>query len=277
LTKLLAGESAPLSGKRTAAPDLAVGYFAQHQLEQLQADCDAFWHLRNLGGPDMAFGDEQKVRDHLGSFGFQGDRVFDRISRFSGGEKARLTLALMVARRPNLLLLDEPTNHLDIEMRQALSVALQGFDGGLVVVSHDRHLIKSVADTLWLVADGRLQAFDGDLDDYQLWLRSRAKSRPERKQAAAKTAAAAARAANSASAPKTPARRDPLSRLRQRLDKVEASIAAIAQERRLLDAELAADPLHEKLKKRLANLARDAAYLEAQWMEIGTAIEAAES
>jgi ATP-binding cassette subfamily F protein 3 len=278
LTKLLAGESAPLSGKRTAAPDLAVGYFAQHQLEQLRADCDAFWHLRNLGGPEFAAGDEQKVRDHLGSFGFQGDRAFDTINRFSGGEKARLTLALMVARRPNLLLLDEPTNHLDIEMRQALTVALQGFDGGLVVVSHDRHLIKSVADTLWLVADGRLQPFEGDLDDYQLWLRSRAKSRPDsRKQAAAKKAAAAARPANSAGAPNTPTRRDPLSRLRQRLDKVEASIAAIAEERRLLDAELAANPLHDTLKKRLANLARDAAYLEAQWMEIGTAIEAAES
>ncbi len=266
LTKMLAGESAPLSGKRTAAPDLAIGYFAQQQLEQLQPDCDAFWHLRNLGGPEFASGDEQKVRDHLGRFGFQGDRAFDRISRFSGGEKARLTLALLVARRPNLLLLDEPTNHLDIEMRQALSVALQGFDGGMVVVSHDRHLIKSVADTLWLVADGRLQLFDGDLDDYQLWLRSRAKTRTERKQAA-----------NSAGAPKTPTRRDPLSRLRQRLDKVEASIAAIAEERRLLDAELAANPLHDKLNKRLANLARDAAYLEAQWMEIGTAIEAAES
>jgi len=278
LTKLLAGESAPLSGKRTAAPDLAVGYFAQHQLEQLRADCDAFWHLRNLGGPEFAAGDEQKVRDHLGSFGFQGDRAFDTINRFSGGEKARLTLALMVARRPNLLLLDEPTNHLDIEMRQALTVALQGFDGGLVVVSHDRHLIKSVADTLWLVADGRLQPFEGDLDDYQLWLRSRAKSRPDsRKQAAAKKAAAAARPANSAGAPNTATRRDPLSRLRQRLDKVEASIAAIAEERRLLDAELAANPLHDTLKKRLANLARDAAYLEAQWMEIGTAIEAAES
>ena len=278
LTKLLAGESAPLSGKRTAAPDLAVGYFAQHQLEQLRADCDAFWHLRNLGGPEFAAGDEQKVRDHLGSFGFQGDRAFDTINRFSGGEKARLTLALLAARRPNLLLLDEPTNHLDIEMRQALTVALQGFDGGLVVVSHDRHLIKSVADTLWLVADGRLQPFEGDLDDYQLWLRSRAKSRPDsRKQAAGNKAAAAARAANSAGAPNTPTRRDPLSRLRQRLDKVEASIAAVAEERRLLDAELAANPLHDKLKKRLANLARDAAYLEAQWMEIGTAIEAAES
>jgi ATP-binding cassette, subfamily F, member 3 len=173
LTKMLAGESAPLSGKRIAAPDLAVGYFAQQQLEQLKPDCDAFWHMRNLGGPDYAVGDEQKIRDHLGSFGFQGERAFDLVSRFSGGEKARLTLALLVARRPNLLLLDEPTNHLDIEMRQALTVALQSFEGGMVVVSHDRHLIKSVADTLWLVADGKLQEFSGDLDDYQQWLRSR--------------------------------------------------------------------------------------------------------
>ncbi len=178
LTKLLAGESPALEGQRIAAPDLSIGYFAQQQLEQLTPDCDAFWHLRNLGGPDYALGDEQKIRDHLGSFGFQGDRAFEPVARFSGGEKARLSLALLVARRPNLLLLDEPTNHLDIEMRQALTVALQSFEGGLVVVSHDRHLIKSVADTLWLVADGKLQEFAGDLDDYQQWLRSRGNAAP---------------------------------------------------------------------------------------------------
>jgi ATP-binding cassette subfamily F protein 3 len=266
LTKLLAGELAPLSGTRTAAPDLAVGYFAQHQLEQLKPDCDAFWHLRNLGGPDFAGGEEQKIRDHLGSFGFRGDRAFDPVGRFSGGEKARLTLALLVARRPNLLLLDEPTNHLDIDMRQALSVALQSFDGGLVVVSHDRHLIKSVADTLWLVADGCSKVFDGDLDDYQQWLRSRGKAQPS--VATGKTAAAR----------KTSTRnRDPMSRLRRQLDKVEAGIAALAAERLLIDAELAANPLHDKLRLRRANLERDTAYLETQWMEIGTAIEAAES
>ena len=265
LTKMLAGESAPLSGTRTAAADLAIGYFAQHQLEQLKSDCDAVWHLRNLGGPDFAGGDEQKVRDHLGRFGFRGDRAFDPVGRFSGGEKARLTLALIVARRPNLLLLDEPTNHLDIEMRQALTVALQGFDGGLIVVSHDRHLIKSVADTLWLVADGRLQVFDGDLDDYQQWLRSRGKAQPS------------VSPGKSAGARKTPARRDPKSRLRRQLDKIEASIAALAAERVLIDAELAANPLHDRLRLRRANLERDAAYLETQWMEIGTAIEAGES
>lgn len=268
LTKLLAGEIAPLSGKRTPAPDLAIGYFAQQQLEQLKPDCDAFWHLRNRGGPDYAGGDEQRVRDHLGSFGFQGDRAFEPVARFSGGEKARLTLALLVARRPNLLLLDEPTNHLDIEMRQALTVALQSFEGGLVVVSHDRHLIKSVADTLWLVADGKLQEFRGDLDDYQQWLRSRGKAE----------ASAAAKESSSAAGPlKKAARRSPLERLRRQLVEVEARIATVTADRALLEAEFAANPQEKKLGLRRANLQRDAAYLESQWMEIGTAIEIEES
>jgi ATP-binding cassette subfamily F protein 3 len=270
LTKMLAGESAPLIGKCTAAADLAVGYFAQQHMDQLKPDCDAFWHLRNRGGADYAAGDEQKIRDHLGSFGFQGDRAFEPVGRFSGGEKARLTLALLVARRPNLLLLDEPTNHLDIEMRQALSVALQSFEGGLVVVSHDRHLIKSVADSLWLVADGKLQEFAGDLDDYQQWLRSRGRAPPA---APAGKRAAAAEAPAEKKAP----RRDPLTRLRQQLEQVEARIAAVAAERALLEAELAAHPHENRLALRRANLARDAAYLETQWLEIGTALETEEA
>ncbi len=278
LTKLLAGESAPLVGKRTAAPDLAIGYFAQQQLEQLKPDCDAFWHLRNLGGPEYAASDEQGIRNHLGSFGFQGDRAFEPVARFSGGEKARLTLALLVARRPNLLLLDEPTNHLDIEMRQALTVALQSFEGGLIVVSHDRHLIKSVADSLWLVADGKLREFAGDLDDYQQWLRSRGapqqdagksvaagKSTPSGKSAAAKIAAPG----------KKTSRADPLTRLRQQLTQVESRIAAVTAERALLEADIAANPEEPRLAMRRANLERDLSYLENQWMEIGTAIEAA--
>jgi ATP-binding cassette subfamily F protein 3 len=293
LTKLLAGEIPALQGKRTAAPDLAIGYFAQQQLEQLKVDCDAFWHLRNLGGPEYMSAEEQKIRDHLGSFGFQGDRAFEPVGRFSGGEKARLTLALLVARRPNLLLLDEPTNHLDIDMRQALSVALQSFEGGLVVVSHDRHLIKSVADTLWLVADGKLQEFAGDLDDYQQWLRSRGRapqSAPVRAGGGTRTGAGAgagARAGSAAggkkavavepSAEKKPPRRDPLTRLRQQLAQVEARIATLAAERALLEAELAAEPPENRLGLRWANLQRDAAYLESQWMEIGTAIEAEEA
>jgi ATP-binding cassette subfamily F protein 3 len=258
---MLAGEAAPLLGSRVPAADLAIGYFAQQQMEQLKPDCDAFWHVRNLGGPDYATGDEQRVRDHLGKFGFQGDRAFARVSRFSGGEKARLTLALLVARRPNLLLLDEPTNHLDIDMREALTVALQGFEGGLVVVSHDRHLIKTVADTLWLVADGKLKVFDGDLDDYQQWLKTRAKdaqSQPKPK-----------------AADKPP--RDPLGQLRRELTQIERRIAANAAEQTAMDSSVA-DPTNDKrLADKRARLARDAALLESRWMEVGIAIEAAEA
>jgi len=266
LTKMLAGEAQgghppPLAGRRVPAADLAIGYFAQQQMEQLKSDCDAFWHVRNLGGPDYAAGDEQRVRDHLGKFGFRGDRAFDRVARFSGGEKARLTLALLVARRPNLLLLDEPTNHLDIDMRHALTVALQSFEGGLVVVSHDRHLIKTVADTLWLVADGKLQVFDGDLDDYQQWLKDRAKT----EQAGLKPK----------SASKTP--RDSLAQLRRELEHIERRIAAVAAEQTSLDAQVSGPDLQARLAGKRARLTRDAASLEARWMEVGTAIEAAEA
>jgi ATP-binding cassette, subfamily F, member 3 len=264
LTKMLAGESAPLAGKRTPAADLSIGYFAQQQMDQLHADCDAFWHVRNSGGAEFARGDEQKVRDHLGRFGFEGDRAFEPVGRFSGGEKARLTLALLVARRPNLLLLDEPTNHLDIDMRHALNVALQTFEGGMVIVSHDRHLIKTVADSLWLVADGKLKTFDGDLDDYQQWLRSRGKP--------------------AAPANKEPARRseDPASKLRSRLNalrreiaQLEQRIAAISRERTMIEEALCQDPMHGGLQTQHADLTRDAASMEMRWMEIGTAIEAA--
>ena len=267
-TKLLAGQIAALAGRRVAAADLNIGYFAQQQLEQLKVDCDAFWHVRNLGGADFAGGDEQKVRDHLGRFGFEGDRAFEPVQRFSGGEKARLTLALLVARRPNLLLLDEPTNHLDIDMRHALTVALQSFEGGLVVVSHDRHLIKSAADTLLLVADGKLTAFEGDLDDYQRWLRSRDKN----------TAATAVKAPlrTAPRADKAGKVRDPLAKLRTQLQNVEQRIAQLAAERKILESEAALLP-PEKLKIRRANLERDAAQLEAEWMDIGTALEAAEA
>ncbi|MGA2189724.1 MAG: ATP-binding cassette domain-containing protein [Steroidobacteraceae bacterium] len=267
LAKMLAGEaqgghSPLLAGRRVAAADLAVGYFAQHQMEQLIPDCDAFWHVRTLGGPDYAAGDDERVRDHLGKFGFRGDRAFDPVVRFSGGEKARLTLALLVARRPNLLLLDEPTNHLDIDMRHALTVALQSFEGGLVVVSHDRHLIKTVADTLWLVADGKLKVFEGDLDDYQHWLRDRAKTEQ-------------AVGLKPRSAKKAP--RDPLASLRRELDQVERRIAAIAAEQTSLDAQAGGPGLPPKLADKRARLTRDAASLEARWMEIGAALEASEA
>jgi ATP-binding cassette subfamily F protein 3 len=274
LTKMLAGETAPLTGRRIPAADLSVGYFAQQQMEQLQPDCDAFWHMRHLGGPDFAKGDEQAVRDHLGRFGFEGERAFEPVGRFSGGEKARLTLALLVARRPNLLLLDEPTNHLDIDMRHAVSVALQSFEGGMVIVSHDRHLIKTVADSLWLVADGKLTAFDGDLDDYQQSLRSPAKA-PAATSAAPKRARQAAAAASSSStASKSRGR---LSALRRELGQIEMRIAAIAAERALIEEELCKDPMHGGLQAQHADLMRDGTAMETRWMEVGTALESAEA
>jgi ATP-binding cassette subfamily F protein 3 len=268
LAKMLAGDvqgspPAVQTGRRVPAADLAIGYFAQQQMEQLRPDCDAFWHVRNLGGADYATGDEQRVRDHLGKFGFQGDRAFAPVARFSGGEKARLTLALLVARRPNLLLLDEPTNHLDIDMRHALTIALQSFEGGLLVVSHDRHLIKTVSDTLWLVADGKLQVFDGDLDDYQQWLKSRAKAHQA--------------AADKSKLQKKPPR-DTLAQLRRELDQIERRIDAVAAERASLQAALAGSAQEStQLTAKQSRLIRDAALLEARWMEVGTAIEAAEA
>ena len=275
LTKLLAGDAAPLAGRRIRAADLSIGYFAQQQMEQLQPDCDAFWHLRNLGGPDFAAGDEQRVRDHLGRFGFEGDRAFEPVARFSGGEKARLTLALLVARRPNLLLLDEPTNHLDIDMRQALTVALQSFEGGLVVVSHDRHLIKSVADTLWLVADGKLEVFDGDLDDYQQ--RSRSRGKPA---AAAKGPAAAkgeARKRAPAAAKGGSRLRGRLAALRREIGEIETRIAALFAQRSRVEAQLCEDPMHAGLQAQHVELTRDAAALEARWLEAEAELEAAQA
>lgn len=166
LIKVLSGQMPALNGKLQTAQDLHIGYFAQHQLEQLRLDESPLWHLQQLDKQAT----EKDLRNFLGGFDFRGDKVNDPIGPFSGGEKARLVLALLVYQNPNLLLLDEPTNHLDLEMRHALSVALQEYQGALVVVSHDRHLLRSVTDQLLLVAGGAIQPFDGDLDDYKVWL-----------------------------------------------------------------------------------------------------------
>lgn len=166
LIKLLAGTLAPIQGEIGLAKGVKLGYFAQHQLEFLRADESPLQHLVRLAERET----EQQLRDYLGGFGFQGDKVTEITARFSGGEKARLVLALIVWQRPNLLLLDEPTNHLDLDMRQALTEALIDFEGALVVVSHDRHLIRSTTDDLYLVHDRKVEPFDGDLEDYQQWL-----------------------------------------------------------------------------------------------------------
>ena len=167
LIKLLAGELAPKEGHINLAQGVQLGYFAQHQLEYLRPDESALWHLSRIADPKNT---EQLLRNYLGGFDFHGDKVKEPVKTFSGGEKARLVLALIVWQKPNLLLLDEPTNHLDLDMRQALTEALIGFEGALVVVSHDRHLLRSTTDEFYLVHDHKVEPFDGDLEDYQKWL-----------------------------------------------------------------------------------------------------------
>jgi len=166
LIKLLAGDLKALSGTFTPAATLKIGYFSQHQVEQLQVASTAFQHLLDIA-PKLS---EQAIRDYLGGFGFSGDTVYQSVASLSGGEKARLTLALIIWQNPHLLLLDEPTNHLDIEMREALSLALQEFEGALVIISHDRELIAQTVETLYLIDNGIMTPFDGDMTEYCQWL-----------------------------------------------------------------------------------------------------------
>lgn len=170
LIKLLAGELPPLAGERTVSPGLRIGYFAQHQLETLDLQASALLHLQRLD-PQAT---EQSLRDFLGSFGFSGDQATRPVEPMSGGEKARLALAIIIYQKPNLLLLDEPTNHLDLSLRDTLVDALQDYEGALIVVAHDRHLLRTTVDEFCLVANGEVNAFDGDLDDYHRWLQDQA-------------------------------------------------------------------------------------------------------
>lgn len=181
--KLLANELETMSGEMASSTKLKIGYFAQHQLDQLNAEDNAYNHVLNLDRKQT----ESQIRRYLGSFNFQGDQVFRPVGEFSGGEKARLVLALIIWEAPNLILLDEPTNHLDMEMREALNMALQEFEGAVVLVSHDRFLLDSVAEQLLLVADGNVTPFDGDVDDYYQWYKARQQANAADKKPAKKT------------------------------------------------------------------------------------------
>jgi ATP-binding cassette, subfamily F, member 3 len=273
LIKVLSGDMQPLSGTRLEAESLNIGYFAQHQLEQLRLDESPLWHLQKID-PKVT---EKELRNFLGGFDFKGDKVMEAVKPFSGGEKARLVLALLVYKNPNLLLLDEPTNHLDLEMRHALSIALQDYQGAIVLVSHDRHLLRTVTDRFLLVGEGQVQAFDGDLDDYRLWLAERKKGEDN--------------AVNFETAPvsrKDQRKLDAEQRQRQKplldtLKKAEQAVEKYHNEQRRLESELAEPALYtesqkDKLKKLLARKAEidkalDAA--EADWMEAEERLEAA--
>jgi ATP-binding cassette subfamily F protein 3 len=277
LIRLLAGHAKPMKGRRVEGHGLQIGYFAQHQLEQLKPRLSPLQHLAELD-PRVR---EQELRDYLGGFDFRGEMAQAPVERFSGGEKSRLALALIVRQKPNLLLLDEPTNHLDLEMRHALTRALAGFEGSLVLVSHDRALLKTVCDGFQLVADGRAKSFDGDLEDYLAWLtnrRSANTANPAHEEPSGKQERLQARAAAQEQRRALLARRRPLVRESSRLEK---SLEEIRKELQRVEAELADPALYSTgtaerirgLTVRQAELAARLGSTEERWLEIQIELE----
>ncbi|HTP98774.1 MAG TPA: ATP-binding cassette domain-containing protein [Casimicrobiaceae bacterium] len=277
LMKAIGGTLVPSEGTRRTAQGLRLGYFAQHQVEQLRLEHSPLWHLRKLE-PEAR---EQEHRDFLGGFDIRGEMATSAVHHCSGGEKARLTLALIVRQRPNLLLLDEPTNHLDIEMREALTEALTDYEGALVVVAHDRHLLRATTDVLWLVDGGKVAPFDGDLDDYRDYvLKLRRRERGE--------------AGDSGVATDRKARKREEAQARQRLSDarkpllarqaaIERDMSELAAEKDALDAWLASESAYvesekETLKAKIARqgeLAWQLARLEGEWLDNAEAFERA--
>jgi ATP-binding cassette subfamily F protein 3 len=285
LIKTLAGTLTPLAGEVKTGKGLQIGYFAQHQVETLRHDDSPLQHLQRLA-PDTR---EQELRDFLGGFNFRGDMATSSIAPFSGGEKARLALALIIWRKPNLLLLDEPTNHLDLETRHALTMALAQFDGTLILVSHDRHLLRATTDQFLLVAGGEVQPFDGDLDDYRDWLLQHAADQ----RAAARDASSGngdgvdgGDGVNRKDQKRAEAQeRQRLSQLRKplqrKIEKLEQSMAKLSDEKARLDAILADSSTYEEAKKALltdslkqqADVTAKLSDVEAEWLEAQEALE----
>jgi ATP-binding cassette subfamily F protein 3 len=278
LVKALSTGSTLLKGERLLSKDTKIGYFAQHQLELLRPEHSPIDHLRDYAPDDR----EQDHRNYLGRFGFSGERIFEPVAPFSGGEKARLVLALMIRQGPNLLLLDEPTNHLDLEMRQALSVALIEYTGALVVISHDRHLLRSVCDELLIVHDGVVDRFNRSLDDYPTWLKEQEEGL---EQAVAKWQEVPAKTVNKKQQRQEQAQRR--QRLKPLYDKVRDVEKALASNRsRLieLDARLADESIYmdSTRKEELTQLVQDQASarsaiesLEWEWLEASEELEKA--
>ncbi|MGH8453447.1 MAG: ATP-binding cassette domain-containing protein [Nevskiales bacterium] len=280
LVRTLAGELPALSGDATRSPHLRVGYFAQHQLEQLDPKASPLLHLKRLDQSLNGRASEQELRNFLGGFNFRGDRVFEAVEPFSGGEKARLCLALVVYQKPNLLLLDEPTNHLDLDMRHALETALTTFAGAVVLVSHDRHLLSTTSDDLWRVSDGRCQAFDGDLDDYARWLTSRTTSSPlplageGKGEGAVKISAKDRRKAGADER----ALRSTARKLDEKLNRLNAELKALDE--RLADPALynSADKSEiSKLQRTHAQLREAISKTEEEWLAVEDQLEAPSS
>ncbi|GGA85235.1 ABC transporter ATP-binding protein [Arenimonas soli] len=260
LVKTLVGELPLLGGERVAHPDMRIGYFAQHTVESLHEGQSPLWHLKEIA-PNAG---EQQLRNFLGRWNFVGDRAFENVDGFSGGERARLALAMIAYREPNVLLLDEPTNHLDLDMREALAEALSDFPGAIVLVSHDRHLIGLVCETFWRVADGHVEEFNGDLDEYAAWLRSRG-NEPKAPKAAPAAPAKPAKVVRSKHEQDTAARR-----ARQ----LETRVAELAGQLAQVEAQLADPAIYGndggsevgQLTQRQQKLAAEKDALEAEWL-----------
>lgn len=280
LIKCIAGELQPQAGKIETAKGLKVGYFAQHQLEQLDLEASALLQLQRIAGKAT----EKECRSYLGRFNFHGDKVLEPIAPFSGGEKARLVLALIIWTRPNLLLLDEPTNHLDIEMRLALNQALQAFEGTVVLVSHDRHLLKTVCDELWLVNQGQVDVFKDEIDDYPKWLAQQKDPQPRANQSPkSQSPALASKGADRKQQKQREAelrkkcqpQQQRLKRIERELEKLEARKSAVEQQ--LSDPGIYDDSNKEKIKNLLfdqAEIGMEKESLELEWLELSEAIEA---
>jgi ATP-binding cassette subfamily F protein 3 len=285
LIKLLAQELPARGGTRDDARDLSIGYFAQHQLEQLDPDASATLHVQRLAQSLGLRSTEQEQRDYLATYGFRGDRVFEPVGPFSGGEKARLALALVAWTRPNLLLLDEPTNHLDLEMRQALAMALQEYAGAVIMVSHDRHLLATVTDQFLLVADGKAQEFDGDLDDYARWLSGNGAQRDAPPAQSSAEAAATSRDSAQQRRRDNAEQRKALAPLRSRLTRCEKRMQELATQATELDAALADPALYAaserqrqlELTAKRARVAQETDQVETEWLSLSEEIERAPS
>lgn len=266
--KALTGEVALKGGERVESAHLKVGYFAQHQLEALDLEASCALHLQRL----RPAASEQEIRNFLGGFDFRGDRAFETIRHFSGGEKARLALAILAWQKPNLLVLDEPTNHLDLEVRHALTVALQAFTGAIVVVSHDRHLLRNTVEEFWLIDAGRVDSFAGDLGDYQLWLaegksskeieslRTDEERKPERDKKAQRQSAAAVR--------------EKLKPFTQVIRQIEQKMERLQKALSEVEGKLAKPELYESggqqlqsLLKEQGALRQELSQLEESWLE----------
>jgi len=285
LIKLIAGELKLLSGNLHASKEMKLGYFAQHQIEHLQLDHSPLEHLQILDKEcNNAQATDNQLRRYLGSFGFSGTKATSNVRPFSGGEKSRLALALVCYQRPNLLLLDEPTNHLDIEMRQALAVALQDYQGAVILVSHDRHLLKVNSDQLILVANGRASEFQGSVDDYPKWLIEHRKGKtdieigePEHEKPNNSAEAKKERKRQEAE------RRQQLQPLSNKIKRAERVLEKLGEQKEEVDSQLADSDIYmEDNKGRLKDLLTDQAYIQKEldqaendWLEASQAYESA--